>query len=67
MKRDEQPDVKVLGIDPALSTTGYGVIRSNVGKIQLIDAGVIRVPRDKELAARLKELYEGCHGDSGRA
>ena len=28
-------------------------------KIQLIDAGVIRVPRDNDLAARLKELYDG--------
>lgn len=59
MQRDNPTDVKVLGIDPALSTTGYGVIRSSAGKLQLIDAGVIRVPRDNDLAARLKELYDG--------
>lgn len=49
----------VLGIDPALSTTGYGVLVSKAGKIRLVDAGVIRVPRDNDLAARLKELYDG--------
>lgn len=59
MQRDNQTEVKVLGIDPALSTTGYGVLRSQGGKITLIDAGVIRVPRDNDLARRLKELYDG--------
>ncbi len=51
--------IRVLGIDPALSTTGYGVIEVNAGRVLLIDAGVVKVPRDNDLAARLKELYDG--------
>lgn len=64
-KKNAQPsptaltEGRVLGIDPALSTTGYGVISFNGNQIQLIDAGVIRVPRDQALPSRLKELYDG--------
>ena len=48
----------ILGLDPGLSITGYGIIRSGP-RIQLIEAGVIRIRRDQPLAARLKELYTG--------
>ena len=48
----------ILGLDPGLAITGYGIIRSGA-KIQLIEAGVIRIRRDQPLAARLKELYGG--------
>jgi len=47
-----------LGLDPGLAITGYGVIRSR-SKVQLLEAGVIRVRRDQPLAARLLELYSG--------
>ncbi len=61
MPRESQnkAPIKVLGIDPALSTTGYGVISAVGNNIQLIDAGVIRVPREQDLSLRLKELYDG--------
>ena len=48
----------ILGLDPGLAITGYGIIRSGA-KIQLIEAGVIRIRREQPLAARLKELYAG--------
>ena len=48
----------ILGLDPGLSITGYGIIRSGP-RIQLIEAGVIRIRRDQPLSARLKELYTG--------
>ena len=48
----------ILGLDPGLSITGYGIIRSGP-RIQLIEAGVIRIRRDQPLADRLKELYTG--------
>ena len=48
----------LLGLDPGLAITGYGIIRSGP-KIQLIEAGVIRIRRDQPLATRLKELYAG--------
>ena len=51
--------ITVLGIDPALGTTGYGVLRVTGLQIRLVDAGVVRVPREGSLPSRLKELYEG--------
>lgn len=49
----------ILGIDPALGTTGYGVIRCRDSQLKLVDAGVIRCPRHHRLEQRLSELYAG--------
>lgn len=49
----------VLGIDPALGTTGYGVLRFNAKKIELVDAGYVRCARDQPLEKRLCELHTG--------
>lgn len=49
----------ILGIDPALGTTGYGIIRSQGNQLHLVDAGVVRCRRDRPLEARLRELYSG--------
>lgn len=49
----------VLGLDPGLAITGYGVIDISGGKPKLVEAGVIRVSRAQALAARLLELHSG--------
>ena len=49
----------ILGIDPALGTTGYGLIRCTGSTIELIDAGIIRCRRDRPLEDRLGELFDG--------
>ena len=49
----------ILGIDPGSNITGFGVVRSENGKNELIDSGVIRASRvgtDHQL--RLKQIYE---------
>jgi crossover junction endodeoxyribonuclease RuvC len=48
-----------LGLDPGLSITGYGVLRSFQSAPSLVEAGVIKISRDQPLAHRLKELYDG--------
>ncbi len=51
--------MRVLGIDPALRTTGYGVIERRNGRVRLIEAGVV-VPRSSAtLEERLNELHSG--------
>ncbi|MFO1062968.1 MAG: crossover junction endodeoxyribonuclease RuvC [Pirellulales bacterium] len=55
----EEPGLIILGIDPALGTTGYGVIRCHGSKVQLIDAGFVRVTRTGPLENRLAEVHEG--------
>lgn len=49
----------ILGIDPALGTTGYGVIRGSGNRSTLVEAGVIRVARSGPLEKRLLELHDG--------
>ena len=48
----------ILGVDPGLNTTGYGVIDVSTGKVRLLEAGVVR-SRAKDLARKVKEIYDG--------
>ncbi|MCR9116158.1 MAG: crossover junction endodeoxyribonuclease RuvC [bacterium] len=50
---------RVLGIDPGLNITGYGVLDFAVGKVTLVEAGVIRGGSPKTMVSRLKKLYDG--------
>jgi crossover junction endodeoxyribonuclease RuvC len=45
-------NVRILGIDPGLNRTGFGVIDARGDRLSCVDAGVIRVPAG-ELAPRL--------------
>ena len=49
---------RILGIDPGLQRTGYAMLACGAteGEVRLIDAGIIRLDRTQELAARLVEL-----------
>ena len=38
------PLIRILGIDPGLNRTGYGVVEANGSKLAYIAAGVIRIP-----------------------
>ena len=51
--------VRTLGIDPGLNTTGYAVVETRGGRIELIEAGVVRGRQRGSLPGRLKEIYEG--------
>jgi crossover junction endodeoxyribonuclease RuvC len=48
--------MRILGIDPGLRLTGYGVIDYHPLKPKLIDGGVIRLTEKSPLAHRLLEL-----------
>jgi crossover junction endodeoxyribonuclease RuvC len=48
--------MRILGIDPGLRLTGYGVIDYRPLKPGLLDAGVIRLTEKASLADRLLEL-----------
>ena len=53
--------MRILGIDPGLRITGYGVIDvlpSSVMKPQLIDGGVIKLDDKRPLSDRLVELAD---------
>jgi len=47
--------MKILGIDPGLRTTGFGVIRQDGSKLSYIASGTIKTP-DADLPQRLKVI-----------
>lgn len=51
--------MRVLGIDPALRTTGYGVIERTRAGLRLIEAGVVAPRVGGTLEGRLRELHAG--------
>ena len=49
--------MRVLGIDPGIATTGFGVIETDRNRHRLIRCGVISTPAHTSLAERLDLLY----------
>ena len=47
----------VIGIDPGLTTTGFGVLRKAGGSVEVVAAGVIRTDPELAAAGRLQSLY----------
>ena len=48
--------MRVLGIDPGLNITGYGLIEDTGDQISVIEAGVIRTQAREDMARRLREI-----------
>jgi crossover junction endodeoxyribonuclease RuvC len=48
--------MRILGIDPGLQLTGYGVIDYDIRRPRLVDAGVIRLNSRHSVAERLVEI-----------
>lgn len=53
------PGSLILGIDPGLDTTGYGLLEVRGGTIAIREAGVIRTTPDESLGSRIEQIYEG--------
>jgi len=47
----------ILGIDPALAVSGYGVIEFKGRSLKLIEAGIIQTSAKSELPERLKKIF----------
>jgi crossover junction endodeoxyribonuclease RuvC len=50
--------VIVLGIDPGLAATGYGVVAQRGGRLLALDGGVIDTPADRPSEARLAAIFD---------
>jgi crossover junction endodeoxyribonuclease RuvC len=59
MMRSPDGVTRVIGIDPGLNVTGYGVVECRSSEVKLLEAGVIRLPRSRgdNLPARLESLF----------
>ncbi|MEX2129536.1 MAG: crossover junction endodeoxyribonuclease RuvC [Xanthobacteraceae bacterium] len=51
--------IRILGIDPGLRRTGWGVIESAGNALSFIACGTVETNEKAELAARLAALHEG--------
>ena len=51
--------MRVMGVDPGLQITGWGVVENNRSGPKVVEAGIIRTVGNAPLGVRLHELYEG--------
>ncbi len=49
--------LRIIGFDPGLRHTGWGIITSHGAQLKPIAAGVINIPEKQTLAERLKQLH----------
>jgi crossover junction endodeoxyribonuclease RuvC len=54
----KQHSVRILGIDPGLASTGWGVLDDIDGKIKYIDHGIIVTKADRPRAERLFVIFQ---------
>lgn len=52
-------DQVVLGVDPGLNNTGYGVLRVSGTRWTILEAGVVRSQAKATLGSRLIEIHRG--------
>lgn len=54
--------VRIIGIDPGLRRTGWGVIESDGVRLSYVASGYVASDSDDVLAYRLREIFEGVSG-----
>lgn len=59
LKRTSDTATRILGVDPGLNITGYAVVERQLGRLAVVEAGMIRGRSRGDLPARLAEIHEG--------
>ena len=54
--------IRIVGIDPGLRRTGWGIIESDGVRLSYVASGLITSDAEADLAYRLRELFEGITG-----
>jgi len=47
----------IVGIDPGLHITGYGVLQSNGAETRVLEAGIIKTDKSRDFELKLNEIY----------
>src|ERR1700722_1379930 len=58
----ESQAVIVLGIDPGLANTGYGVVKRHAGRMVALDGGVIQTAAAAPQERRLADIHAAIEG-----
>jgi len=53
------PAIRILGVDPGLRHTGWGVIDLSGARLSFVASGCVRSQAGCSMAARLRQLHEG--------
>jgi crossover junction endodeoxyribonuclease RuvC len=60
MTLNPQPSLdRILGVDPGLNVTGYGVLDVVDGKLRLCEAGIVRSRSREPLSRRVASIHQG--------
>ena len=51
--------MRILGIDPGLGTTGYGIIEDR--NFKLVEAGIIKTETNTPIQVRLKKIFDALN------
>ena len=57
--------IRIIGIDPGLRRTGWGIVEADGVRLIYVASGVITSDGDDDLAYRLRTLHEGLAGVIG--
>lgn len=50
---------RLIGLDPGLRATGWGVIEADGNRLRHVANGVVRAGAEGEMASRLRQLFDG--------
>lgn len=54
-----EPPVRILGLDPGLRRTGWGIVVTEGSRLAFAGSGIVTSSADGTLAERLRQLYDG--------
>ncbi|MCB1512098.1 MAG: crossover junction endodeoxyribonuclease RuvC, partial [Hyphomicrobiaceae bacterium] len=57
-----QETIRIIGIDPGLRRTGWGIIESDGVRLAYVASGHVASDSEDALAYRLREIFEGVSG-----
>jgi crossover junction endodeoxyribonuclease RuvC len=57
-----QAPIRIIGIDPGLRNTGWGVVEALGSRLSFVACGVVRSDSALSLADRLRQLHDGLSG-----
>ena len=51
--------IRIIGIDPGLRRTGWGIVEADGVRLAYVASGLVQSDSEADLAYRLRQLYEG--------
>lgn len=60
------PPIRILGVDPGLRITGWGIVDAQGTRLSFVASGCVRSDAQATMGARLRQLHEGLCEVIGR-